>query len=375
MIARILIYIILAEILSDWIIIRKTASKKVARWVCLGSSALIIIMTLWVMLQPGFAPRDPSIFNTYLFILSFISIGKVLYAIPLLLSAPRWVGAILVVIMWGMLIYGSTHGFNRIEVKHVTYSSPSLPAGFDGYRIVHFSDAHLGTFTGWRSKLLSESVDSINAQHADIVAFTGDIQNLCYEEIMPHIETLSGIKARDGVVSVLGNHDYADYMGHLSPYDKRRYEHATVKAEKSMGWRLLCNEHVIIRRGGDSIVVAGMENDGDGRHFKSKGDIAKTLKGVDSSQFVLMLQHDPTSWERTILPDSRSNLTLSGHTHAMQFMLFGWSPSSWIYKQWAGLFTQDHRSIHVSVGFGGFIPFRIGASREITVVTLKKEKW
>ena len=140
-----------------------------------------------------------------------------------------------------------------------------------------------------------------------------------------------------------------------------------------MGWQLLLNSHAVIRRGADSIVIAGMENDGNGTHFPQLGDIEKTLEGVTGNTFVVMLQHDPTSWQRKILPLSHVQLTLSGHTHAMQFSLFGWSPSSLIYRENNGSYTTDEgRAINVSSGLGGFIPFRFGVPGEIVVITLKK---
>lgn len=350
--------------------------------ICWIMTAVIVTFGAWIWAQPGFAPDNVYVFNTYLFLIAMITIGKMVYAIPLLvgiaigkraLKRGHYTGIVLMCMVWLIVVYGSTLGFSRLEVKHITYESSVLPQAFDGYKIVHFSDAHIGSFRG-RKSLLKKSVDAINAQHADLVAFTGDLQNMSYDEIEPHKHVLSSISARDGVVSVLGNHDYADYLGTLSPKEKSEYEENTRNVEREMGWRLLLNEHIVIRRGADSIVVAGMENDGDGRHFKRKGNIDKTLKGVDREQFVVMLEHDPTSWQRTILPDSRSHLTLSGHTHAMQLMIFGWSPSSLMYDEWAGLFTRNGRSIYVSKGWGAFIPFRIGASREIVVITLKRQK-
>lgn len=205
-----------------------------------------------------------------------------------------------------------------------------------------------------------------------MVVFTGDLQNMQPGEVLPHEQTLARLHARDGVYSVLGNHDYAQYI-HADEAVKTANVRYIRESQRRMGWTLLDNAHRVIRRGADSIVIAGMENDGDGRHFPQKGDIARTLHGVSDSSFVVMLQHDPTSWRRKILPQSGAQLTLSGHTHAMQFCLFGWSPSSLIYSEWGGMFYEGNRAINVSTGLGGFIPFRFGVPGEIVVITLKRE--
>ena len=170
----------------------------------------------------------------------------------------------------------------------------------------------------------------------------------------------------------MGNHDYPHYITADSS-QRRDYLHETQQLQRSMGWTLLMNEHITVHRHADSIIVAGMENDGTGKPFPSYGNIRKTLQGTHPRQFVVMLQHDPSSWRRTILPQSAAQLTLSGHTHATQFALFGWSPASLIYKEWGGMYHEGTRAIHVSTGLGGFIPFRFGVPGEITVITLKKK--
>ena len=173
--------------------------------------------------------------------------------------------------------------------------------------------------------------------------------------------------------SVLGNHDYANYIK-ADAATKVANERETVRLERQMGWKLLINEHLTIHRGADSIVVAGMANDGDGVRFPRLGDIERSLNGVSEKAWLLMLQHDPSCWRRTILPKSNAKLTLCGHTHAMQFALFGWSPASWVYDEWGGMFYEGDRAINVSTGMGGFIPFRFGVPGEIVVVELKKMK-
>ena len=273
---------------------------------------------------------------------------------------------------WYMFLYGSLVGVRGLAVRHVEFVSADLPAAFDGYRIVQFSDAHVGSFTGWRQPLLARAVDSINAQHADLIAFTGDLQNVSPDELQPHLKLLSTLRARDGVCSVLGNHDYAEYF-QGSDFDKAANCGLTRTLQLEMGWRLLANSHRIIRRGGDSLVVAGMENDGEGR-FPQLGRISSALYGLRRDCFVVMLEHDPTSWRRKILPHSHCQLTLSGHSHGGQFRLFGWSPASMRYAEWSGLYRAADRALYVSSGLGGVIPFRFGVTPEIVVITLKSRK-
>ena len=283
------------------------------------------------------------------------------------------VGIVIVLLNWYVLFYGSFVGFDQITVREVTYESAELPEAFDGYRIVQFSDAHVGTYIGGREHLLQAVVDTINAQNPDVVVFAGDLQNREPQEILPFIEVLGDIKAKDGVFSVIGNHDYADYI-EATPTQKIQNEKETRDMEIKMGWQLLVNEHKVVRRGADSIVIAGLDNDGDGKKFPQRGDVRKALEGVTDSAFVVMAEHDPTCWRRKILPESRAQLTLSGHTHAMQFMIGNWSPASFVYKEWGGLFSEGDRALSVSTGIGGFIPFRFGVPGEIVVVTLRRLK-
>lgn len=294
-----------------------------------------------------------------------------------------WAGGAVVLFAVYIIIYGCTIGFGKLDVRRITFASAELPKEFDGYRIVHFSDAHLGTYGLSRQHLLARNVDSINALRPDLIVFTGDIQNLEPSEILPQMQILSRLKAKDGVISCLGNHDYPIYVRDASPRQKAANLRETIGLQRQMGWTVLLNENVRITRdsgnsGGSaaekpSIVVAGMENDGDGRRFPRMGDIAKTLRGVSDTDFVVMLQHDPTHWRDKILKESHVQLTLSGHTHASQFMLLGWSPVQYFYDDWAGVTRIGGRAINVSTGMGGFIPFRFGVPGEICLITLKSE--
>ena len=386
MIARIIVPILLLTVLPylyvDLRYLRRRHCKwwkRVLWWLpCAGMVAYSIIMAS----VKGFAPTNASVTNWYLLLLGLLVVPMFVFMLSSLIglgicklirSKNNWgnlVGLFLIIAIWYIVIYGSTLGFSTVAVRHVEYSSPQLPKAFDGYRIVHISDFHIGTYDDSRKHILQKAVDSINAQKADMVVFTGDLQNREPHELYPYASLLSSIKAKDGVYSVMGNHDYADY---IKADDIKRAANLreTQRMERSFGWHLLLNDHATITRDSSHIIIAGMENDGNGKHFPQKGDIKKTLNGVSDHDFIIMLEHDPTSWRRKILPQSNAQLTLSGHTHATQFKLFGWSLASMIYTEWGGMYHDNERAINVSTGLGAFLPFRFGVPGEVVVITLK----
>jgi len=278
------------------------------------------------------------------------------------------------IIIWVLTGYGFLFGFQQFEVRHVEFASADLPEAFDGYRIVHFSDAHVGSMTGSRQWMLQRAIDSINAQHADAIVFTGDMQNIWPDELPQQASYFRQLKAKDGVFAVLGNHDYAVYQD-CDEAEKTTNCGKTVKALCDMGFDLLLNEHRIVRRDSDSIVIAGMENWGTKKRMPRKGDVIKTLTGItiSPSPFIVMLQHDPSCWREKILPECNAQLTLSGHTHGGQISLFGWSPVAMSYSEWGGMTYEGARAIFVSTGLGALIPFRFGIPGEIVVITLKKK--
>ena len=318
----------------------------------------------------------------FFFIMGFFVIPLVLFLLSRWLLPRRYgkkVGFVLAAVVLALAGYGVTCGFESLEVKQVEYASADLPKSFDGYRIVQFSDAHVGTLGGWHSWMLRRMVDSINAQHADVIVFTGDLQNLSPSDLEDKIAELSRLKAPDGVYSILGNHDYEIYTD-TDEETRKKDDLRTQELERQMGWSLLMNEYRIVRRNADSIVIAGMENWGRAKRMPRRGDVGRTLEGLHCRQsadsrepFILMLQHDPTAWRKKILPECHAQLTLSGHTHGGQFSLFGWSPVSMTYDEWSGMYYEGDRALHVSVGVGGLIPFRLGMPGEIVVITLKSK--
>jgi predicted MPP superfamily phosphohydrolase len=377
MIARQFLLYLLLILLPDIYLVARYLRKQT--WWKLLLYALptlfMLVYTIVLARVKDFLPDNPDVLYGYLFLVGLIVIPKALFSLFSLFG--RWgrrLGWLAVAVDLYVLFYGSFVGFQKLEVRRVELSFPDLPAGFDGYRIVQFSDAHLGTYTEKRQHLLQRAVDSINAQKADLIVFTGDIQNQRPEEIKPHMELLSTLKARDGVFSVFGNHDYPDYID-ADPYTKEMNFEKTYGYEQKMNWHVLYNSHVDIHRGDDSIVLAGMANDGEGR-FPQKGNIPNTLWHVSRDAFIVMLEHDPTSWRRRILRECHAQLTLSGHTHSAQFSLFGWSPLNLLYREVDGLYTAGpcRQQLFVSKDLGGVVPFRFGATGEIVVITLKKSQ-
>ena len=281
-------------------------------------------------------------------------------------KAFRW-GLVALLVPPLVIAYGTLVERNRFEVKEVVLEFDDLPESFDGYRIVHLSDIHARSFSR-RAKQMQKAVDRINGTDPDLVAFTGDLITLTPDEIDPIAPSLRNLKVKDGVVSVLGNHDYgiyADTSGTLVD--------DLIAKERDMGWTLLMNEHKVLHKGLDSIVVVGVENTSPSHFFPSNGDLTKATEGTEGA-FRIVLTHDPLHWESEILGQDYP-LTLSGHTHAMQLSLFGWSPSSLMFKYSDGLYTSDdgNQHLYVNVGLGETIfPARIGARPEITLITLKK---
>ena len=309
-------------------------------------------------------------------IVAFVVVPLVIFFLCRFLLPRRWgkkVGVCISLLVFLFAVYGMFVGYEQLEVRHVEFRSKDLPAAFDGYRIVQFSDAHIGTMTGMRKWLLERDVDSMLAQHPDMIVFTGDLQNVYPEELVEHLPQLLRLKAPDGVYSVLGNHDYATYQPGDS-LTKEANNRRTQALERKAGWTLLMNEHRIIRQDSDSIVIAGMENWGTVKRMPRRGDVAKTLTGLSSQlPFIIMLQHDPTAWREKILKECQAQLTLSGHTHGGQADIFGYSPAALSYEVYGGWAYEGARALFVSTGLGALIPFRLGLPGEIVVITLRKE--
>lgn len=286
-------------------------------------------------------------------------------------------------LVFGSMLYGITKGKYAFRVLSENLQFKDLPASFDGMRIVQISDAHLGSFLDNSFEEVQQAIDMINELKPDLILFTGDLVNNFAYEAEPWIPYFQQLKATYGKFSILGNHDYADYV-----YDSDVPEQLSLKQtnleklkaiQKEMGFRLLLNENVQVENNGETINIVGVENWGRNR-FSKYGDIRKASAGIASGSFNILLSHDPTHWEDHVMGKEPMHITLSGHTHGAQFGLespmlhIKVSPSPFFgYKRWAGLYQEGEQYLYVNRGFGflGF-PGRVGMPPEITFITVSK---
>lgn len=392
MIAKIAIIILICILFPDIflykvVVFRNKGRKgsKVWRYVWWLPTILLVIYTIWFCTIKTFVPINGIHLRVFFFLLSIFVLPKLVATILTLLSlafrksiisrALRIGTVVILIIMYYILFMGTQMGaLSDIKIRYIDFRSKDLPESFSGYKIIQFSDLHLGTYLLPKDKeVVEDLVSKINEEKGDLIVFTGDIQNMIPDEIAPYERILEKLKAKDGVVSILGNHDYSQYSG-LEGKEAERSVLRTIDAEKDMGWTVLLNGNIKIGRGEDEITIAGMENDGDGKHFPQKGDVRKTLGMEEEEGFIVMLQHDPSGWRRKILRECNAQITLSGHTHGGQIVMFGWSPVAWKYKEWGGVYQEeDGRMLNVSTGVGGVVPFRFGVKPEICVITLYPE--
>ncbi|WP_179374725.1 metallophosphoesterase [Winogradskyella wichelsiae] len=282
----------------------------------------------------------------------------------------------LAAIPFSSLLYGMYKGKYNFRVLNYTLHFEDLPEAFDGYRITQISDIHSGSFDD-KSKI-EYAVDLINEQESDVLLFTGDMVNNKASEMLPWKDTFGRLKAKDGKFSVLGNHDYGDYVDWNSPEEKHQNLEDLKIIQKEIGFDLLLNESRYLEKDGQRLALVGVENWGKGG-FKKAGDLTKAAAQIKSDDFKILMSHDPSHWEAKVLNDPyHYHLTLSGHTHGMQFGIeipgwIKWSPAKWRYKHWGGIYTELNQHINVNRGFGylGY-PGRVGIWPEITVIELKK---
>ena len=285
-----------------------------------------------------------------------------------------WAGLGAGTALFGSLIYGFTNKYNY-RVKRIRLPFANLPAAFNGLKIVHFSDVHSGSFMN--KKAVEEGVKKIMEQNADMVIFSGDLVNDRATEMKNYMNVFSRISAPMGVYSTLGNHDYGDYVKwpHEGVTREQNLIHLT-EVHQQLGWKLLMNEHVVFEKNGEKIALIGIENWSAKARFPKHGDMKKAYAGTEHYPFKILISHDPSHWDAQVRPDYGDvDLTLSGHTHGMQFGVeipgFKWSPVQYFYKEWDGLYEQGNQKLYVNPGFG-FIgyPGRVGIMPEITLIEL-----
>jgi uncharacterized protein len=286
----------------------------------------------------------------------------------------NWLGIAAGSTLFGSLLYGFSNKYNY-DLKRLQLSFENLPHSFKGLKIVHISDIHSGSFTD--KKAVLHGVEKILAEKPDVIFFTGDLVNDRAIEMEEYMDVFSKLKAPMGVYSTLGNHDYGDYVSwpHNGVTKEQNLENLK-KVHADLGWRLLMNEHVALEKGGEHIALLGIENWGAKARFPKHGRMDLAHPGTEKYPFKILLSHDPSHWDaqvKTEYPDI--DLMLSGHTHGMQFGIeipgFKWSPVQYMYKQWAGVYTDGKQQLNVNRGFG-FIgyPGRVGVLPEISVIEL-----
>ncbi len=383
--------LLLAGLLVDCYIYRRMRHAGVRRGWCWMYAALALLVSLGlaaVAFMPKKAAGDMALtwLMWSLFVYLSVYVPKILMA--LFMFVQQLLGRILhrrlrgIAIVGGiasagllcLLWWGALFCRFDIDVRNVSVPVKGLPPQYDGYRIAQISDMHTGTFGG-DTRFVERLVSEVNGLRPDIIIFTGDIVNRHSAELIPFTDALSGLCAPDGVWSIMGNHDYGDYRAWPTPSARQDDIDRLQAMQASMGWHMLNNSHVVLRRGGnDSIVLVGVENIGD-PPFTVYGDLAKAYPALGDNSVKILLSHNPAHWDAEVAGNDNVNiaLTLSGHTHAMQCELLGWSPAAWRYDRWGGLYADSlGRHLYVNIGAGEVgMPARIGATPEITLITLK----
>ena len=270
----------------------------------------------------------------------------------------------------GWFAFGFIEGWKRLELKHITFTSPDLPPYFDGYRLVQITDFHLGSFPPGND-FVQKVVDATNNEEPDMILFTGDLVNNQASEVEPYLDTLGQLHAPDGIYSIWGNHDYCEYGNNHSIGALKRNRRMLYGYQESLGWHQLMNEHHVVSHGMASIAVIGVENPGQ-PPFTNRSNLKKAMKGLNPDMFKILLSHDPHHWLREVV-GKKIQLTLAGHTHAGQLKIGKWTPARMAFKEWGGAYRIGEQMLYVSSGIGGSFPFRLGAWPELTVITLKRD--
>ena len=351
--------------------------------ILLALLAAVLVIAIGVLPMSSASMPNSTFVNcqymlyTFFAILAPKAIGMVVYGF-LRWMKRRWAAFcafIVAALIFGVMWWGAIVTPGTLEVNEVELEFANLPDAFDGYRIVQWSDAHLGTYNG-HTAIVEKQINTINALHGDMICFTGDLVSRETNEALPYRDLLASLHAPDGVFSVLGNHDYDNYVKWENENAKLADRKALCDLQTAAGWRLLNDDYVLIKRGDDQMVLIGTENYGD-RVGEKRGNLAKAYSGLNDRNFKILLQHNPYAWRANTLTNSNIDLMLAGHTHAWQFMItlgkWRWSPAVIRYPEWGGAYNEGDRWLYVNLGTGMVgPPMRIGATPEITVITLKK---
>ncbi len=275
--------------------------------------------------------------------------------------------------LFASLLYGFSNKYNY-QVKRIAMQFEKLPDSFRGMKVVHISDIHCGSFNN--KAAVERGVKTILDLQPDLILFTGDLVNNKAEEMKDYMDVFSRLRAPMGVYSVLGNHDYGDYVRWESEEHKKANLENLKGVHAGLGWKLLMNEHVVLEKGEEKIALLGVENWSAKSNFPKYGSLSNAYTGSSGIPFKILMSHDPSHWDAEVKKEySDIDLMLSGHTHGMQFGVempgIKWSPVQYIYRQWAGLYEHGHQRLYVNRGFGflGY-PGRVGILPEITLIEL-----
>ena len=366
------LFFIVLMALPDWYIYRHYIRHWKNKWMRLSywipSVSLLVAMGY---IFGGFAPESSlSALGVFLVVFLCINVPKALFSILMPLVKKTAIGLAIALLTMAYLIFGATEGKRYFQVKETTIESKDVPQGFDGYRIVQLSDMHVGSWNG-NTQAMEKAVSIINDLQPDLIVFTGDLVNNLASELDNFIPVFSKLKAKDGVYSVLGNHDYSTYIHWENPEDQKEELVRLKQKQAEMGWTMLNNRHIKLYNQNDSIALIGVENSGR-PPFPDYAKLSEAMQGTEG-MFQILLSHDPTHWRREVLPQTDIELMLAGHTHAMQTKIFGFTPAQFIYEENDGLYQEGEQMLYVNIGLGHLLyPMRLGAWPEITLLTLRK---
>ena len=369
--------------LPDWYIYRRYVSRWKQVWMrrlyWLPSTLLLIGM---IFTFGTYEPRPEAMNRLSLLLIVFlcVNVPKAIFTLSTLLFKglarkihhhfhESYIGLAIALFTMAYLIFGATEGKQHFQVKEVTIESKDIPQEFNGYRIVQLADIHAGSWAN-NTAPMQKAVNIINRLQPDLIVFTGDLVNNLASELDAFIPVFSQLKARQGVYSVLGNHDYSTYIQWDTPQQQEAQLDSLKAKQAQMGWTLLNNRHVKLYQQNDSIALIGVENSGR-PPFPDHAQLNEAMQGTEG-MFQILLSHDPSHWRREVLPHTDIQLTLSGHTHAMQTKLFGFTPAQFVYPENDGLYQEGNQMLYVNIGLGHLLyPIRLGAWPEITLLTLK----
>lgn len=379
------IFFLILIVLPDWYIYRTYIRNYQQKWIRFVYAMPGILLLLGMLaIFSTFEPRPESMNRLSGFLILFlcICVPKAIFVCCILVfkALARIIHRSFHEIMlamfismaaMGYLIYGATEGKQHFQVVEASIYSKDIPEAFHGYRIVQIADIHVGSWMG-NTKPLQKAVRMINNLKPDLIVFTGDLVNNLATELDEFIPVLSQLKAKHGVYSVLGNHDYSTYIRWNSLEEQAKNFDSLKDKQVQIGWKMLNNSHVKLYQGTDSIALIGVENSGR-PPFPDYARLTEAMTGTEG-MFQILLSHDPSHWQREVLPSTDIQLTLSGHTHDMQTRIFGFSPSALVYPEHSGLYQEGNQMLYVNTGLGHLMyPMRLGAWPEITLLTLKNK--